>query len=86
MFWALAQWQKDKDAAVKARREMRARAWAKGYAEGWEIGFAEGQKIGYRQVVVTMWNASQSEEERNLIRRVAAKRGIILPASGVLKI
>ncbi|MCE2501859.1 MAG: hypothetical protein J4G13_13505, partial [Dehalococcoidia bacterium] len=30
VFWALAQWQKDKDAAAKARREMRAKAWAKG--------------------------------------------------------
>lgn len=78
MFWALAQWQKDKDAAAKARREKRARAKAKGYAEGWAMGFEEGR----RQLIGYMWNASQSEAERDLIRRGAAKQGIILPAAG----
>ena len=86
MFWALAQWQKDKDAAAKARRERRARAKAEGYAKGWEIGYAIGLEKGSRQMIADLWNASQSEAERDLIRRGAAKQGIILPASGVLTI
>ena len=71
MFWALAQWQKDKDAAAKARREMRAKAWAKGYAEGW--------KEGYRQGIMNIWNEAQSANEREFIRRWAEERGITLP-------
>ncbi len=71
MFWALAQWQKDRDAAAKARREVRARVWAKGYAEGW----AEG----YRKGIMKVWNAAQSDEERELICRGAERLGITLP-------
>ncbi|MCE2501861.1 MAG: hypothetical protein J4G13_13515 [Dehalococcoidia bacterium] len=64
MFWALAQWQKDKDAAAKARREMRAKAWAKGC---------------YRQGIMNIWNEAQSANEREFIRRWAEERGITLP-------
>ena len=72
VFWALAQWQKDREAARRERRRRSARDRAAGRAEG----RAEGQ----RDIVATMWDSAQSDEERDRIRRIAAERGIALPS------
>lgn len=67
VFWALAQWQKDREAARRERRRRSARDRA--------LGRAEGQ----RGIIVDMWNGAQSDEERAYIRRIAEERGITLP-------
>ncbi len=71
VFWALAQWQKDREAARRERRRRSARDRAAGRAEG----RAEGQ----RDIVATMWDSAQSDEERDRIRRIAEAHGIALP-------
>ncbi len=76
MFWALAQWQKEKDAAKKERLRLNARAKAAGRTAGRAEGIAEGQ----RQIILAMWNAAQSEDERGHIRHIAEKWGIALPS------
>ena len=68
VFWALAQWQKDREAARRERRRRSARDRAAGRAEG------------QRDIVATMWDSAQSDEERDRIRRIAAERGIALPS------
>jgi hypothetical protein len=76
MFWALAQWQKEKDAAKKERLRLNARAKAAGRTAGRAEGIAEGQ----RQIILAMWNAAQSEDERGHLRHIAEKWGIALPS------
>ena len=75
MFWALAQWQKDREAARRERRRLSSRARATALAEG----RAEGIELGQRGVILNMWNSAQSEEERERIRRTADEYGIALP-------
>ena len=67
VFWALAQWQKDREAARRERRRRSARDRAAGRAEG------------QRDIIATMWGSSQSDEERTRIRRIAEAHGIALP-------
>ena len=71
VFWALAQWQKDREAARRERRRRSARDRA--------AGMAEGRAEGQRGIIVDMWNGAQSDEERAYIRRIAEERGIALP-------
>ena len=78
VFWALAQWQKDREAARRERRRRSARDRAAGRAAGIAAGIAEGQ----RGIVVDMWASAQSDEERAYVRRVAEARGIALPPQG----
>lgn len=75
MFWALAQRQKEKDAAVRARREQRAKARAEGRIEG----RVEGRMEGQRELIYDMWNSAESDADRARIRRIAESRGIALP-------
>ena len=75
MFWALAQRQKEKDAAVRVRRELRAKAKAEGRIEG----RIEGRMEGQRELIYDMWNAAESDADRARIRRIAESRGIPLP-------
>ena len=75
MFWALAQWQKEKDKAKKERLRLNARAKAAGEAHG----LAKGRVEGKRGIVVAMWNGAQSDEERAYVRRVAEEHGVALP-------
>lgn len=83
VFWALAQRQKEKDAAVRVRRELRAKARAEGHAEGHAEGriegHAEGHAEGQRELIYDMWNAAESDADRARIRRIAESRGIPLP-------
>lgn len=74
VFWALAQWQKDREAARRERRRRSARDRA--------AGRAEGRAEGEREIIVSMWNSAQSDEERAHIRRIAEERGVALPAHG----
>ena len=69
VFWALAQWQKDREAARRERRRLSSRARA--------VGRAEGQ----RGIIVAMWGSAQSDEERAYVRRIAEEHGIALPQS-----
>ena len=71
VFWALAQWQKDREAARRERRRLSSRARA--------AGIAEGIEQGQRGIVLNMWNSAQSEEERARIRGIADEHGIALP-------
>ena len=75
VFWALAQRQKEKDAAVRVRRELRAKAKAEGRIEG----RIEGRMEGQRELIYDMWNAAESDADRARIRRIAESRGIPLP-------
>ena len=75
VFWALAQRQKEKDAAVRVRRELRAKAKADGRIEG----RIEGRMEGQRELIYDMWNAAESDADRARIRRIAESRGIPLP-------
>ena len=70
VFWALAQWQKEKDAARRERRRLSSRARAAGRAEG------------QRGIIAAMWNGAQSDEERANIRRIAEEHGVALPSQG----
>ncbi len=83
MFWALAQWQKDREASRRERRRLSSRAraagLAAGIAEGIAAGIAEGIAEGQRGIVLNMWNSAQSEEERARIRSIADEHGIALP-------
>lgn len=83
MFWALAQRQKEKDAAVRVRRELRAKAKAEGRIEGRMEGHAEGRMEGHaegqRELIYDMWNAAESDADRARVRRIAESRGIPLP-------
>ena len=79
VFWALAQRQKEKDAAVRVRRELRAKARAEGHAEGHAEGRMEGHVEGQRELIYDMWNAAESDADRARIRRIAESRGIPLP-------
>ena len=75
VFWALAQRQKEKDAAVRVRRELRAKAKAEGRIEG----RIEGRMEGQRELIYDMWNAAESDADRARVRRIAESRGIPLP-------
>lgn len=87
VFWALAQRQKEKDAAVRVRRELRAKARAEGHMEGRlegrlegrMEGHAEGRVEGQRDLIYDMWNAAESDADRARVRRIAESRGIPLP-------
>ena len=88
MFWALAQWQKEKDKAKKERLRLNARVKAAGRAEGIVAGRAEGIAEGrtegivegQQQIILDMWNAAQSDDERERVRHIAEKRGLALPS------
>ena len=82
VFWALAQWQKDREAARRERRRRSARDRAAGIAAGRAAGIAAGIAEGQRGIVVDMWASAQSDEERAYVRRVAEARGIALPPQG----
>ena len=83
MFWALAQWQKEKDKTKKERLRLNARAKAAGEAQGLATGREEGRAEGFaegkRGIIVAMWNKAQSDEERAYIRRIAEEHGVALP-------
>ena len=70
---------KEKDAAVKARREQRAKARAEGRIEGRIEGRMEGHAEGQRELIHDMWNAAESDADRARIRRIAESYGIPLP-------
>ena len=74
VFWALAQWQKDREAARRERRRRSARDRA--------AGRAEGRVEGEREIIVSMWNSAQSDEERAHVQRIAEERGIALQDQG----
>ena len=78
VFWALAQWQKDREAARREQRRRNARAKAAGIA----AGRAEGVVEGKRGIIVSMWGSAQSDEERAYVRRIAEEHGIALPPQG----
>ena len=96
VFWALAQWQKDREAARREQRRRNARARAAGLAQGIEQGIEQGiaqgieqgieQGIGQgieqgqRGIILRMWGSAQSDEERSRIQRIADEHGIPLPS------
>ena len=94
MFWALAQWQKDREATRRERRRRsardraagiaagRAEGIAAGRAEGIAAGRAEGIAEGKRGIIVSMWGSAQSDEERAYVRRIAEEYGVALPRPG----
>ena len=90
MFWALAQWQKDREAARREQRRRNARAKAAGIAAGRAAGIVagraagivEGVAEGQRRIIVSMWDSAQSDEERAYVRRIAEEHGVALPPQG----